>query len=407
MDVLALGSFAPRNPVLARRALVVLTGVGAGTSMLFAVLFPSASTNGHPAVTVYACLVTVGLAAVLAAVRRPPQWMWAAYPVVCVAIIATVDLSSSDASLTAQVFFLFPVLYAGSQLRRSATATLWVLTTLADALVNGLLTPAGAAIADTAFLSVALAAAAGLLVLSGERTDQLISELEQQAAIDPLTGLLTRRVLDRAATAALAGAATNEGTALLLLDVDRFKAINDTYGHLAGDAVLQQLADVLRGVVARRSDTIGRLGGDELAVVLYACSLSTAIDVANRAVAAVQAHRFVADALPAGHDLHGDLSLHITISVGVAHAPTTAHDLRSLYANADISLYDAKACGRNRVGAQAPAQAPRADSRPKPRAAPHRSTSTYARTCAAPSGRPSGTERSTDGTATGRAKDLT
>lgn len=399
MDVLALGSFAPRNPVLARRALAVLTGVGAGTSMLFAVLFPSASTNGHPAVTVYACLITVALAVALLAVRRPPQWMWAAYPVVSVAIIATVDLSSSDASLTAQVFFLFPVLYAGSQLRRSATATLWVLTTVADALVNGLLTPAGAAIADTAFLSVSLAAAAGLLVLSGERTDQLIAELEQQAAIDPLTGLLTRRVLDRAATAALAGAAANEGTALLLLDVDRFKAINDTYGHLAGDAVLQQLADVLRGVVARRSDTIGRLGGDELAVVLYDCTLSSAVEVANRAVAAVHAYRFVTDAVAAGHDRHGDVSLRISISVGVAHAPTTAHDLRSLYANADASLYDAKACGRNRVGAPAPENAPtplsRANSRPRPRAAPHRSTSTYARTGASPSGSPSGSERST------------
>ena len=168
--------------------------------------------------------------------------------------------------------------------------------------MNGLLTPAGTAVANTAFLSAALASAAGLLAHSGRRTDQLIGELEQLAAIDPLTGLLTRRVLDRSATAALAGAEATEGTALLILDVDHFKTVNDTYGHAAGDAVLQQLADILRGVVARRSDTIGRLGGDELAIVLYGCPLDTAIEVADRVVAAVHAHRFVTNPLTHGRD---------------------------------------------------------------------------------------------------------
>ena len=354
MDRSTLGAFAPRNPVLARRSLVMLTGVGAGTSMLFAVLFPSASTNNHPAVTIYTCLIAVGFAAALLTIRHPSPLMWAAFPVVCVGLIATLDVSSGDASLTAQVFFLFPVLYAGSQLSRCGTATLWALTTLADAFVNGLLTPAAAAVPATSFLSVALASAAALLVRSGERTDQLIGELEQLAAIDPLTGLLTRRVLDRAATAALAGATATAGTALLLLDVDRFKTVNDTYGHLAGDAVLQQLADVLRAVVARRSDTIGRLGGDELAVVLYGCPLNVAIDVADRAVAAVHAHAFIIDNPSAGSHAEASTTLRLTISVGVAHAPTTAHDLRSLYANADASLYDAKARGRNRVGAPTP-----------------------------------------------------
>ena len=155
-------AFSPRNPVFARRALVVFTGVGAGMSMLFAVLFPTAATNNHPAVTIYACLITIGLAGALLAARHPAPWIWAAYPVASVAIIATLDLSSGDASLTAQVFFLFPMLYAGSQLRPRATAILWGLTTIADGLVNGLLTPAGDAVANTAFLSVALASAASV-----------------------------------------------------------------------------------------------------------------------------------------------------------------------------------------------------------------------------------------------------
>ena len=71
---------------------------------------------------------------------------------------------------------------------------------------------------------------------------RLVTLLERQAAIDPLTGLVTRRVLDDAASAALSGAASGDGTALILIDVDNFKAINDTYGHPGGDEVLVQLA---------------------------------------------------------------------------------------------------------------------------------------------------------------------
>ena len=81
-----------------------------------------------------------------------------------------------------------------------------------------------------------------LLVFAGERNDQLIALLQQQAAVDPLTGLLTRRVLDSAAAWALHGSGSQQGTALLLIDLDHFERVNDVHGHPAGDSVLSAIA---------------------------------------------------------------------------------------------------------------------------------------------------------------------
>ena len=110
-----------------------------------------------------------------------------------------------------------------------------------------------------------------LLILSGERQDALVAELRTQAAVDSLTGLVTRRVLDEAASSALSGAASAQGTGLILLDLDHFKHVNDEHGHLAGDEVLVQVSKLLLGT--RSGDTVSRMGGDEIAVLLAGCSV--------------------------------------------------------------------------------------------------------------------------------------
>ena len=120
-----------------------------------------------------------------------------------------------------------------------------------------------------------------LLVVSGERQDTLIEQLKRQAAIDSLTGLVTRRVLDNAAASALSGGASELGTGLILLDIDKFKHINDEYGHPIGDEVLVQLAELLM-IGVRPSDTVSRMGGDEIAILLAGCSVE-AVLIARRA----------------------------------------------------------------------------------------------------------------------------
>jgi diguanylate cyclase (GGDEF)-like protein len=169
------------------------------------------------------------------------------------------------------------------------------------------------------------------------RTRRLVRELETEARIDPLTGLLNRRGLDERLGAELArGRREQREIAVVAVDVDRFKSVNDTFGHETGDQVLSWVAHLI-GRETRASDLTARLGGDEFFVVLPATGAQAAREFAERLRVAVTAgsHR-----LPAG--------LAVSISAGVA-AGTTPHDLQALTTLADRALYTAKARGRNAV----------------------------------------------------------
>jgi diguanylate cyclase (GGDEF)-like protein len=346
-------SFQPRAEVAARRVIFGLTTVGAGTTALFAGLFPTEQTRTGTALTISGCLLIVALAAAMMARKNCPLWMWVAYPFAAVAVIAVLDLGSRDASFTAQIFFMFPVLYAGAQLRRPAALAVSVAAIAADLGITLARLAWTTAVVDACFLAAAAFAAAVVLVGAGERNDVLIAELEHQAAVDPLTGLVTRRVLDRVASAALAGASSNMGTAMLLVDLDHFKQVNDRHGHPAGDAVLQQLAGILIAV-NRRTDVISRMGGDEIAVFLPSCPLNSALERADQILREVR--RFTFDiSTHTAHTAAADSELNLSVSIGVAHSPTHGTDLRELYAAADFSLYGAKTEGRDRVG---PVRAP-------------------------------------------------
>lgn len=341
--------FEPRNPALAKTILFVLTWVAAGVTVVFTLAMPSEQTRTDAAVSVVGCVAVLVVATVIKMASRPVPWLWAAYPLAAVVLITVLDLGSRDASVTAQVYFFFPALYAGAQLRREATIAVCAAAVAGEAVVALTLLPAATATIDLCFVATALTTSAGLLLHSGERTDELIATLEHQAAVDPLTGLLTRRVLDRAVSSALDGAAGEGGTALLLMDVDRFKTINDVHGHPAGDAVLQDLAQLLLGL-HRRGDVVSRMGGDELAILMPGCSLPAALARAEDILLEVRAHTFDVSA----HSLAGEpadaAALPVSLSVGVAHLPTHAADLRALYAAADAALYQAKERGRDQVG---------------------------------------------------------
>jgi diguanylate cyclase len=172
-----------------------------------------------------------------------------------------------------------------------------------------------------------------------ERLSQDLERAQSEALLDPLSGLKNRRGFERAVHAILASGETEE-VALLLVDVDRFKTLNDTYGHLLGDKVLRAVAHILQTNIKGR-DVAARLGGDELAVLLPGTTERGAEALAEQirvAVAAGRIHR--AD----GQDLKGI----VTVSIGIAVGKPT-ESFEALMERADAALYRSKREGRNRV----------------------------------------------------------
>ncbi len=159
------------------------------------------------------------------------------------------------------------------------------------------------------------------------------------ATVDPLTGCHNRRSLMDKLTHEL-DRSKRYGLALsvLMIDLDRFKNINDTYGHLVGDRVLQQLGDILRRQV-RSVDLVARYGGEEFVVVLPETDKTGAAVFAERIRIAVEGHDFA----------DGDERLGATVSIGVAGSPDVAETAQLLMGGADQALYRAKHAGRNRV----------------------------------------------------------
>jgi diguanylate cyclase (GGDEF)-like protein len=169
---------------------------------------------------------------------------------------------------------------------------------------------------------------------------ETLEALRRLATHDPLTGLLNRREFDRILVEESERAARFGGSlALVLLDLDHFKLINDRHGHPAGDAVLREVARRLRAQV-RSVDRVMRLGGEEFALVLVQTDRAGASQVAERAGAAVRGEPVAAGETP---------GLGVTVSAGVAVFPDDAATPAALVAAADQALYGAKAAGRDRV----------------------------------------------------------
>lgn len=170
---------------------------------------------------------------------------------------------------------------------------------------------------------------------------RVIDGLSELSLKDPLTGLGNRRhfrsALDRWIDVV---ARSGESVLLLLLDIDHFKSINDTHGHLAGDQVLHDIARCLARCV-RPMDTIARFGGEEFAVIMPSCR-----PLCGRAVAERIRQTIAALSIP----VNPKLSLQVTISIGGAYAPEWVRSTADLWIErADLQLYRAKSEGRNQV----------------------------------------------------------
>jgi diguanylate cyclase (GGDEF)-like protein/PAS domain S-box-containing protein len=182
--------------------------------------------------------------------------------------------------------------------------------------------------------------------------ERIQSRLRHLADHDPLTGLLNRRRFEEELSERVANAARYDtGGAVLLLDLDNFKYVNDSLGHRTGDAVIRSVADLLRNQM-RETDVLARLGGDEFAILLPYANLDQAAVVAGKLLESLRRHRSV----------FKGKRLRLTTSIGVsAISEARVQTAEELMVEADVAVYEAKEAGRDRFSVYAPS----ADAKPE------------------------------------------
>ena len=169
---------------------------------------------------------------------------------------------------------------------------------------------------------------------------RLFRQLSYQASHDAVTGLINRREFENQLVSALER--THEQAdltnALLYIDLDQFKVVNDTFGHAAGDELLRQVTEIVQAKI-RSTDTVGRLGGDEFGVLLERCDQARATEVAEAIRLAVEQHRFI---------WQGAFT-NVRCSIGVVVVTEDSPNAASVMSFADVACYSAKDMGRNQI----------------------------------------------------------
>lgn len=290
--------------------------------------------------------------------RMRAHWMrelaTAAIPVFMVAQIMFIYwLNQGLAANHYQYLAVMVVIYMNVTQRFGFRLAVWS-TFLLVAIYLGALLPGHSAF-EVKFIGTSLMVAASYVSLMANRRmeqdlrfaflhrlrDRLRREgAEEVARRDALTGLANRRYLDDTA-AALWASGTSDPVAVVMIDVDHFKAYNDRYGHVAGDTCLKRVAGAIASELRSERDLAVRLGGEEFLMLLAGADLSTAVRVAERV-------RRQIEGLAIPHEAMGPKSA-ITASLGVTAGPVSAHSLSELVAAADAALYAAKRNGRNQV----------------------------------------------------------
>ena len=282
----------------------------------------------------------VGLLVTGGAALMPARWLvtrrWfpgflAACSATAITLIAVGALADRAGASLLLWLLVIPVVYAGVTYPPPVAGTIGLVAS-ATAAGFGLVEGGGP---HNVVQSAVLLALTGTLLLSSRERWQALStsqtlaaQLNDLARVDGLTGCLGTRAFWEEVDQTL-GTADDAALALLLVDVDRFKRINDTLGHPLGDTVLREIGRILQDQ-AREDDLVARLGGDEFAVALPGATMAAARTVGGRVGAVVE-----------------ELGL-ATVSVGITtRGPGEGH--RELYARADAALYAAKEAGRNRV----------------------------------------------------------
>ncbi len=265
---------------------------------------------------------------------HPAAWVagaWAAIPV----LLAAAVLVTGEATSPVLIWFALPAVTLGFRFEPRGmvlgTAFILVMFVLCAVVPN----PA-AALQHRESLVAAAALIVSVVILSGALVESDRAH-RRRSTLDPLTGLFNRNALEQR-LGELNGQPCNpaEGLshALLLCDLDHFKRVNDQLGHAAGDAVLQDIAYTMRATL-QAGDSIYRVGGEEILVVLPGAGREDALEISERLRRAVRERR------PVG--------VQVTVSIGVAVSEPDLVDTEDLIARADAALYAAKAGGRDTV----------------------------------------------------------
>jgi diguanylate cyclase (GGDEF)-like protein len=268
------------------------------------------------------------------------------------AILAGIFLTSIWVSDGSEISVVFPMLLilVITYVLGSRPAFYWTLVTIAGSGLTVFMTdlPSGSSAsvmtAPGLFATRAVALFATFCFAAAERrvADRQSLELEFLAGHDPLTGLLNRRAFEERLTDALArGRRYGRRVALIMLDLDEFKSVNDVHGHSVGDELLHQLAHRL-AMLTRETDAVCRLGGDEFIVL--------ADDVGDEKHVVQHAGRLLA-ALMRPIEVEGT-SIRIGVSLGVAIQPDAGDDAKALMRSADQAMYAAKSAGGASVRCQ-------------------------------------------------------
>ena len=267
--------------------------------------------------------------------RRLPSWVANTVPSVAAALSCVPTTADEAPVELGPLLLTWPVTFSAAVL---SARVAWV-TVGTSGLVLGVLAASTRGV-DGAVMWVetlgSLAVICWMVVRVQAQASRLRRRLAELALTDELTGLANRRGFDEALSREHARhLRTGRPVALLLVDIDHFKRVNDTWGHPAGDATLHRLGGLLNALF-RPADVVGRFGGEEFAVVIGDCRPEQALERARGICATV---RHVA----------GGWEHPITVSVGVAAYPGRAPAPTEMIAAADRALYAAKAAGRDRV----------------------------------------------------------
>jgi diguanylate cyclase (GGDEF)-like protein len=304
---------------------------GAGAVTLAAVLTaPDPDPSDHRALLI--CAVGFALVAAVLTARRtmPDALLHLLCPLGTVATAIAMAIAE-PVGLT-PIFFLLPMLVGSYFLPRGETAANFVFVLLCCGLTLALWVEPGLRLAM--FMAVALITGVVTVVVLALRDEvlRLVTQLGDLATHDSLTGALNRGAFEQRLEAELARTERLAAPcALVVLDVDHFKRINDTLGHAAGDTALRALAKAV-AAAKRRSDVFGRIGGEEFAVVLPDTGLGGATAFAEKL-----------------RESLGSTMGNVTVSFGVTDARTAGRTVRGMLHSADVALYTAKRGGRDRV----------------------------------------------------------
>ncbi len=181
----------------------------------------------------------------------------------------------------------------------------------------------------------------GVVLVFHDISEQNIlkQELSWQATHDALTGLINRFEFERRVEHAMTTSRTDgRNHGLLYIDLDQFKVVNDTAGHIAGDKVLRQVAGIFNNIV-RDTDTLARMGGDEFGLLLQDCPADKALEIANQIISALSDYRFWWE----------DREYTVGASIGLATIDHSSESLQQVFSAADLACYAAKDAGRNRA----------------------------------------------------------